>query len=90
MKGKNWVEILFTEVIVVLFACGFFEMEQLCKAEENDLIPGTEDVKLKVGNYISNKEATEFYKKLRSSPIDEDNKPLLILIQKELNSKLNK
>ena len=44
-------------------------MEQLCKVEENELIPGTEDVKLKVGNYISNKEATKFYKKLRSSLI---------------------
>ena len=90
LKGKNWAEILFTEIIVVLLAYGVFVMGQLCKGEEKDLIPGEEDVKLRENNYISNKEATKFYKKLRSSHIDEDIKPLLILIQNELNNKLNK
>ena len=37
-----------------------------------------------------NKEAIEFYKKLRSSPIDDNNRPGFRLIQKELNTKLNK
>ena len=36
-------------------------MEQLCKGEEKDLIPGEEDIKLREDNFIFNKEATEFH-----------------------------
>ena len=75
MKGKNWAEILFTEAIVLLFACDTLKIPKLFNDEEKNLIPGEEGVKLGENNYISNEEAIEIYQKLRSSPIDEDNKP---------------
>ena len=90
MKGKNWGEILFTEAIVLLFTCDTLKIQKIFNDEEKNLIHGEEGAKLREDNYISNKEAIEFYKKLRSSPIDDNNRPGFRFIQKELNSKLNK
>ena len=90
MKGKNWAEILFTEAIILLFACDTLKIPKLYNDEEKSLIPGEKGAKLREDNYISNEEAIKLYKKLISSPIDDNNRPGLTLIQKELNSKLNK
>ena len=89
LKGNNWAEIIFNEVIVACFICGVFEMEQLCKVKEKDVIPGGEDVKLEKCSHISDNEAGEFYKKLKSSPIEKENEPIFILIKNEINNKLS-
>ena len=46
MKGKNWAEILFTEAIVLLFACDTLKIPKFWNNEEKDLIPGEEGAKL--------------------------------------------
>ena len=46
VKGKNWAEILFTEAIVLLFACDTLKIPKFWNNEEKDLIPGEEGAKL--------------------------------------------
>ena len=125
VKGKNWAEILFTEAIVLLFACDTLKIPKFWNNEEKDLIPGEEgaklveegaqlgedgaklveegaklgeegaklreeDAKLREDKYVSYEQAIEIYHIIRSSPIDDNNRPGFRLIQKELNTKLNK
>ena len=90
IKGKNWAEILYTEAIVLLIACDTLKITKFWNDEEKDLIPGEEGAKLREDNYISKMDAGAFYRKLRASRIDRDNKPNLMLIQDELNKKIEK
>ena len=87
MKGKNWSEIVFKEVIVLLFLCSAFKMEKLFF--QKNLIPGEEGVTMHQDNYISNEEALALNRRLRLSRIDDNNRPGLRLIKNELDNKFN-
>ena len=67
MKGKNWAEIVFNEVIVLLFLCSAFKMGKLFFNEKKNLIPEEKGVTLLEDNYLSNEEALAFYRRLQLS-----------------------
>lgn len=85
VKCNNWVEILFTESIVVLFSCGVFEMEKLLKGEEKILIPGAEGANSEDDNYLSQAKIMEFVNKLKQTRIDDNNRLGLKALKYELN-----
>ena len=89
VKGKNCAEIVFNEVIVLLFLCSAFKMEKLFFNEQKNLIPGEEGVTVHQDIYISNEEALAFNRRLRLSRIDDNNRPGLRLIKNELDNKFN-
>lgn len=89
VKGNNWAEILFTELIVVLFACHAFKMEHLCKGEEKILIPGAEGANSEDDNYLSRENIIKIGNKLRVTRIDDKNRRELRGLKYELDRKLN-
>lgn len=89
VKGNNWAEILFTELIVVLFACHAFKMEQLCKGEEKILIPGAEGANSEDDNYLSRENIIKIGNKLRVTRIDDKNRRELRGLKYELDRMLN-
>jgi acetyltransferase len=69
---------------MVVITAGFKEVgEEGAKLRE-------EDAKLRGDKYVSYEQVIEIYHIIRSSPIDDNNRPGFRLIQKELNTKLNK
>ena len=86
VKGNNWAEILFTELIVVLFACHAFKMEQLCK---KILIPGAEGANSEDDNYLSKENIIKICNKLRVTRIDDKNRRELRGLKYELDRRLN-
>ena len=89
MKGKNLAEIVFNEVIVLLFLFSTFKMEKLFFNERKNLVPAEEGVTLPQNNYINNEEALAFYNKLKLSRIDDNNRSGLRLIKNELLNRFN-
>ena len=85
MIGNNNAQIFFTEVIVLLFGCDTLKIPKFWYDEEKNLKPNAKDANLEEDIYLSSEKIMEFVDKLKSSRIDENNKPELILIKNELD-----
>ena len=83
--GNNNAKIFFTEVIVLLFNCDTLNIPKFWNDEEKNLKPNAKDANLEEDNYLASEKIMEFVDKLKSSRIDENNKPELILIKNELD-----
>lgn len=84
LKGNNWAEIVFTEVIVALFTCDTLKIAKLCYDEERRLTPVEEVARVGEVNNLPNDEAKKFYGKIKPFNINDSNRATLRLIKEEL------